>query len=67
MEGRRTSHWLERLKKADRRLLAALSCYGAIALAAALALDGVLRGGVVCFVAILAVKTIAHANDRGLD
>jgi hypothetical protein len=40
-----------------------MSCYGVLALVAALALDGILRGAVLSFLAILAVKTIAHAND----
>ena len=45
-----------------KRLYGALASYAVLALIAALALDGILRGGVLCFLAILAVKTLAHAK-----
>jgi hypothetical protein len=46
----------------NRRLTIALACYAVLALIAALALDGILRGAVLCLLAILAVKTFAHAK-----
>ncbi len=45
---------------AHRRVIAALACYAILALIGALALDGMLRGAVLCFMAILAVKTFIH-------
>jgi hypothetical protein len=48
--------------KAHRRLAVALTCYAILALIGALTLDGILRAGVLCFLAILAVKTIAHSQ-----
>lgn len=47
---------------ANKRLIAALVCYAILALIGALALDGILRGAVLCFFAILAIKTISHAQ-----
>ncbi|MGA2263587.1 MAG: hypothetical protein ABSH28_19395 [Acidobacteriota bacterium] len=47
---------------ANKRLIVALICYAILALIGALALDGILRGAVLCFFAILAVKTISHAQ-----
>lgn len=53
--------------KENRRLALALACYAILALIGALALDGILRAGVLCFLAILAVKTVAHAQkDKGM-
>lgn len=47
---------------ANKRLLAALACYAVLALIGALALDGILRAAVLCFFAILTVKTLIHAQ-----
>ncbi len=47
---------------AQKRLLVALACYAVLALIGALALDGMLRGAVLCFLAILAVKTVIHSQ-----
>jgi len=47
---------------ANKRLIGALICYAILALIGALALDGILRGGVLCFFAILAIKTVSHAQ-----
>jgi len=57
----------DKLKRNGGRLLAALSCYGVLALVAGFALEGFLRGALLCFIAILAAKTIAHAGDEKLD
>ena len=46
----------------NRRLFAALASYAVLATIGALALDGILRGAVLCFLAILAVKTLIHAH-----
>jgi len=45
-----------------KRLCGALACYAVLALIGALALDGLLRGGVICLIAVLAIKTLAHAK-----
>jgi len=56
------------LEMANRKLLTALTCYAVLALIAYLALDGILRGAVLCVLAILAVKTLIHARtDEGMD
>lgn len=47
---------------ASKQLIGALICYAILALIGALALDGILRGAVLCFFAILAIKTISHAQ-----
>lgn len=47
---------------ANRRLIGALACYAVLALIGALALDGMLRGAVLCFFAILTVKTVIHSR-----
>jgi len=47
----------------QKRLYVALACYAVLALTGALALDGYLRGGVICLLAVLAVKTLTHANQ----
>ncbi len=47
---------------AQKRLLVALAWYAVLALIGALALDGMLRGAVLCFLAILAVKTLIHSQ-----
>ena len=47
---------------ANKRLLGALTCYVILALVGAVALDGILRGAVLCFFAILAVKTLIHSS-----
>jgi hypothetical protein len=47
---------------ASRRLLIAMTCYAILALIGVLALDGVVRGALLCFLAILAVKTFIHAK-----
>ncbi len=49
---------------ANRRLLAAMSCYAVLGLIGALFLDGVLRGGLLCFLAILALKTYIHTKKE---
>jgi len=62
----RTGWWpqlRERLRTANRRLLAALLCYLVLILAAVFLLDGFLRFMVLFLFAILVVKTIAHAED----
>jgi len=46
----------------NQRLYIALASYAILALIGALVLDGVLRGGVLCLLAILAIKTVAHAK-----
>ena len=51
---------------ANKRLLGALACYAILALIGALALDGILRGAVLCFLAILAVKTLIHSRKDEL-
>jgi cytochrome b len=45
---------------ANKRLLGALVCYAVLALIAALVLDGILRGAVLCLFAILTIKTLVH-------
>ena len=45
-----------------KRLYVALACYAVLALTGALTLVGFLRWGVICLLAVLAVKTLAHAN-----
>jgi hypothetical protein len=47
---------------ANKRLVGALVCYGALALIAVLALDGILRAAVLCLFAILTMKTLIHAH-----
>ncbi len=56
-----------KLSTANRRLVFALTCYAVLALVGALALDGILRVAVLCFMVLLAVKTIAHAKDEEMD
>jgi hypothetical protein len=60
----------EKTKTMNRRLLAALFCYGILILIAFLTLlpirssqDSFLLGLVLCIFAILIVKTLAHAED----
>jgi hypothetical protein len=53
---------LKKLTPINRRLAIALGCYAGLALIGAVALDGILRGAVLCFLAILAVKTVIHAK-----
>jgi len=53
---------------ANKRLLGALACYAILALIGAVALDGILRAAVLCFFAILTVKTLIHSQkDDGMD
>ncbi len=52
----------DKLTRNRGRLLAALSCYGVLALVAVFALNGFLRAALLCFIAILAVKTIRHKD-----
>ncbi len=53
---------------ANRRLLGALACYAILALIGVLALDGILRAAVLCFFAILTVKTLIHSQkDDDMD
>jgi hypothetical protein len=47
---------------ANKRLTAALVIYAILAIVGASALDGILRGAVLCFLAILAIKTLIHAK-----
>ncbi len=58
---------IERFKRAKRKLLGAFFCYLILAAAAVWMLDGFLRGAVLCFLAILAVKTVVHAEDEMPD
>ncbi len=52
---------------ANKRLLGALVCYAVLAIIGALALDGILRAAVICFFAILTVKTLIHSQkDNGM-
>ncbi len=53
-----------KLTPPQRRLAVALACYAVLALIGALALDGILRGAVLCLMALLAFKTIMHAKDE---
>jgi len=53
---------LKKLTPVNRRLAIALACYAGLAVIGAVALDGVLRAAVLCFLAILAVKTVIHAK-----
>jgi hypothetical protein len=48
--------------KANRRLASALVCYAILALIGALTLDGILRAAVLCFFAILTIKTLIHSQ-----
>lgn len=48
--------------KAHRRLAVALACYAILALIGALTLTGILRAAILCFFAILAVKTLIHSQ-----
>jgi hypothetical protein len=51
----------------NKKLIGALISYGVLALIGALTLDGILRGAVLCLMAILAIKTVAHAKkDEGM-
>ncbi len=52
---------------ADRRLIAALGSYLILAIVAMAALDGILRGAVLSFLAILAVKTLIHSGQAADD
>jgi hypothetical protein len=47
---------------AKKRLLVAMACYVILAFIGTVALDGILRGAVLCFFAILAVKTLIHSR-----
>ena len=52
---------------ANKRLLGALACYAILALIGTLTLEGILRAGVLCFFAILIVKTLIHSKkDDGM-
>jgi len=62
-----TAVFHERLKRAGGRLLAAMACYGILALTAVFALEGILRGVVLCLIAILAFKTVLHAGDEEME
>ncbi len=57
----------ERFGRAKRKLLAAFVCYLVLAAVAVLMLDGFLRGSVLCLLAILAVKTVVHADEEMPD
>jgi hypothetical protein len=48
--------------KSSRKLAIAMACYVILALTGALLLDGMLRAAVLCFFAILAVKTWVHSR-----
>ena len=50
----------ELVRSVDKRLAVALGCYAILAVIAAIFLDGVLRALMLCFLAILALKSI-HA------
>lgn len=47
---------------ANKRRLGALACYAILALIGTLTLDGILRAAVLCFLAILTVKTLIHSQ-----
>ncbi len=56
------------LPSAKKRLAVATTCYALLGLTGVLFLDGVLRWAVLCFMAILAVKSFAHAHkDEEMD
>ena len=55
---------LEKVKRARKRLLTAMFCYLILALAAVFVLEGFLRAAVLFFIAILAVKTLVHADEE---
>jgi hypothetical protein len=57
---------LGKLKGMNLRLAAAMAAYAILALIAIAALDGYLRGVVLFFFAILAVKTIVHSKDEDM-
>jgi len=59
--------FLLKLSHARRRLVAALLCYLILAGIAACALDGFLRAAVLGFLLVLAVKSIAHADEEMPD
>jgi hypothetical protein len=48
--------------KTNRRLAFALVCYAILAAVGAIMLDGMLRAAVLCFFAILAIKTVVHSR-----
>jgi hypothetical protein len=54
----------EKIKAANRRLIAAMSCYLVLIAAAVWMLDGFLRAMVLFIFAILIVKTLVHAADE---
>ncbi len=65
---------LARLKGANRRLIAAMACYGVLISIALYGLlpartsnDRFLLGGVLLLFALLIVKTIVHSRDGGSD
>jgi hypothetical protein len=52
---------------ANRRLVIAMSSYLVLAIVAIAGLDGYLRGGVLLLLALLAIKTCAHAGDERMQ
>ena len=50
------------LPSVKKRLAVATTCYALLGLMGVLFLDGVLRWAVLCFMAILAVKSFVHAQ-----
>ena len=53
--------------KFKNRLVAAMGSYLILAIIAAVELDGFLRGIVLVFLALLAIKTLAHSNEAGME
>ena len=54
----------EKIKTANRRLMAAMCCYLVLIVTAVLTLDGFLRAMVLFVAAILVIKTFVHAADE---
>ncbi len=56
------------LPSVRKRLVVAIACYLFLGLIGALFLEGVLLWAVLCFLAILAVKTFVHAKkDEAME
>jgi hypothetical protein len=50
-----------------KRLIIALGMYAILAIVATLELDGLVRGSVLLLLALLAGKTLAHADDEPME
>lgn len=55
---------MEKQPRLNRRLAIALGAYAILAAIAVAALDGFVRAAVLLLFAVLAVKSVAHANDE---